>query len=160
MNWYKKAQENKILYIMRGISGSGKSSIAKQLANENDIFSTDDFFTIEGKYQYDPSMIGHAHQWNQARVSMAMKKGISPIVVDNTNIEAWEAKPYVEEGLKQGYQIEVVETNTPWKFNSEELAKRNKHGVPKEVIEDMIKKWDTEFTVDDILKSEKNNELV
>ena len=105
-------------------------------------------------------MISYAHQWNQIRAEDAMKKGVSPIVIDNTNVEAWEAKPYVEKGLQYGYDIKIAEPDTPWKFNAEELAKRNKHGVPKEVIEEMIEKWEPDITVEDILKSEKSDELV
>ena len=62
-------------------------------------------------------------------------------------------------------KIEIVEPNTPWKFNAKELAKRNSHDVPQEVIEKMIEKWDPNISVEDILKAKieewiKENELV
>ena len=42
-------------FIMRGVSGSGKSSIAKMLAPDSDtdsmIFSTDQYFMVNGKYE-------------------------------------------------------------------------------------------------------------
>lgn len=29
--------------------------------------STDDYFTRHGEYQFDPSVLGEAHEWNQKR---------------------------------------------------------------------------------------------
>jgi tRNA uridine 5-carbamoylmethylation protein Kti12 len=57
----------KTLYIMRGVPGSGKSTLAKQLAegDESKIFSTDDYWMKDGTYQFDPKMLGNAHEWNQ-----------------------------------------------------------------------------------------------
>jgi adenylate kinase family enzyme len=44
---------------MRGLPGSGKSTKAKELAGEQGlVFSTDDFFMVNGKYIFDPKMIG------------------------------------------------------------------------------------------------------
>lgn len=153
-NWYKKAQQQKILWIMRGISGSGKSTLANKLVQDGVILGTDDFFETENEYQYDFSRIEEAHQWNIARAEEMMQKGISPIVIDNTNVGASAMKPYVENGLKYGYKIEMAEPNTPWKFNAEELAQRNKHGTSKEIIQEMLDKWEPDLTVKDIMESQ------
>jgi len=145
--------ENKIMYITRGISGSGKSTLAKTLAPKENIFSTDDFFMVDGEYRFDPKKLGEYHKKNQQRVEEALKKGISPIVVDNTNTQGWEIKPYVELADKYGYGVELKEPNTPWKFDSKELSKRNTHGVPEDSIKRMIDRYQHELTVDDIRKS-------
>jgi len=53
----------KTLIIMRGLPGSGKSTKAKLFAGEKGlIYSTDDFFIIDGKYIYDPTKIVEYHQ--------------------------------------------------------------------------------------------------
>lgn len=53
---------------MRGLPGSGKSTKAKKIAgNEGVIYSTDDFFMINGKYTYDPKLIGENHEKNFKR---------------------------------------------------------------------------------------------
>lgn len=159
MNWYKHAQEyshGKTLYIMRGFPGSGKSTKAEQLGRDGYIFSTDDFWIDEkGNYNYDPNRAVDAHAWNQERAKKAMDQGLSPIVIDNTNIEAWEPKPYVEYAISKGYDIQFAESDAPWKNDAQELAKRNTHGVPLEVIEEMQAKWHNDLTVEDILKAEK-----
>ncbi len=116
-----------LLYILRGISGSGKSTLAAQLAGKHGVvFSADAFFmTPDGVYQFDSRRLEDAHQWNQERSFAAMKSKKSPIVIDNTNLRAWEAKPYVVKGLENGYKVEIVEPNTPWKKDPVQLAKKN-----------------------------------
>ena len=69
----------KILYINRGVAGSGKSTKAKQLAPKENIFSTDDFWMKDGKYIFNPALLGEAHQWNIDRVDNALNEG-NPIV--------------------------------------------------------------------------------
>jgi len=156
MNWYHKqklAQQDKVLYIMRGLSGSGKSTLARELGTGGVVLSTDDFWGPN--YDFDRDYLDEAHSWNKGRAEEAMQRGITPVVIDNTNVEAWQAKPYAEMAHKYGYRIEVREPDTPWRFDAEELAKRNTHGVPKEVIYDMLAKWEKDVTVNDILRSQK-----
>ena len=39
------------------------------------------------------------------------------------------------------YSVLVLETSTPWAKNAEELARRNTHGVTKEVIAKRLRQW-------------------
>lgn len=157
MSWYKKANnpDEKVMYIMRGLPGSGKSSLAETLGEGGIVLSTDDFFMVEGEYKYDPDMIGYAHTWNQGRADQAIKAGTSPIVIDNTNVAGWQAKTYVEKATASGYRVEVREPNTSWKFNAEELAEKNTHGVPLDVIQKMVQQWEPNLNAEDILNSEQ-----
>ncbi len=146
-NFLKENNDNKVLIIMRGISGSGKSTLAQQLKGVSGVvFSTDEFFhDQEGKYNFDATKLGVNHSKNRKRTEEAMKQSISPIVIDNTNTRYEEAKPYVLLAQKYGYKVEVREPDTPWKFNAEELAKRNTHGVPLEAIKRMLSRWEKTF---------------
>jgi len=154
MNWYKVAQEKKMI-IMRGVSGSGKSTLAKELGEGGVILSTDDFWEQDGEYEFIPDKMQEAHDWTRQRAQDAVEKGISPVVIDNTNVRAWEAKEYVDMAKKNGYEIEIREAETPWRFDAEELAKRNTHGVTQDIIERMLENWEPNLTVEDIEKSEK-----
>jgi NEDD4-binding protein 2 len=150
----RESAEDKVMYLCRGISGSGKSTMAHKLKGDNGVvFSTDDFFMKNDKYEFDIQKLTANHELNQKRTEEAMRQGISPIVVDNTNISKYEAKPYVLMAQKYGYRVEVKQVDTPWAFNAEELAKRNTHGVPKETIDGMLARWDQDFDTDSILKS-------
>lgn len=154
---------DKILIILRGISGSGKSTLAKYLVEtaggsmQGAVYSTDDYFVnaSTGMYTFDPSLLGQAHRWNQERSEQSMKAGLSPIVIDNTHTQKWEAKPYVSAARRYGYGVEIMEPETWWRRNPQELARRNTHGVSLEVIQRMLDRWEHDYTVENILVSEK-----
>jgi len=146
----------KIMYILRGACGSGKSTLSASLlaGTEGMSFSTDDFFMKSGNYEFEPLDISKAHKWNLKRTTEACQKAISPIVVDNTNTQRWEAKPYVEAGLRYRYVIEVKEPDTPWRRDAVELTKRNTHNVPFENIKRMLGRWENDFSIEAIISSE------
>jgi len=152
------AKSARVLVLLRGAPGSGKSTLAKQVLSEyggqGEVYSTDDFFLVDGKYVYNIIAIGQAHEWNQARALAAMEKGISPVLVDNTNTQKWEAKAYVEHAVRLGYKVDVRETATPWAKDPVELAKRNVHGVPQVAIERMLARWENDFTPENILAAQ------
>uniref|UniRef100_A0A8C9YUW6 NEDD4 binding protein 2-like 2 n=1 Tax=Sander lucioperca TaxID=283035 RepID=A0A8C9YUW6_SANLU len=50
-----------------------------------------------------------------------MHDGRSPIIIDNTNTQAWEMKPYVKMALERGYKVDFCEPDTSWKFDPYEL---------------------------------------
>jgi len=159
MKIYKIAQSNKVLVVLRGLPGSGKSTLAQKLGQGGIVLSTDDYFEQDGIYEFDPLKLPEAHKWNYIRALNAMKQGISPIVIDNNNVRAWEAKPYVQEGLRYGYRIEVREADAPWKFDVEELARKNKHQVPADAIQKKLDQWEPDISVEDIMKSEMPEDL-
>ncbi|XP_056139785.1 NEDD4-binding protein 2-like 2 [Lampris incognitus] len=146
------------LILMRGLPGSGKSTLARKLLSTGQnglILSTDDYFTHVDGYFYDPSLLSEAHNWNQSRAKEAMHKGQSPVIIDNTNIEAWEMKPYVQMGMETGYNIYFHEPETSWKFNPFELEKKNKHGVPQGKLAQMMSRFSYPISVDIVMGSQE-----
>ncbi|KAK1899518.1 NEDD4-binding protein 2-like 2 [Dissostichus eleginoides] len=87
------------------------------------ILSTDDFFAHREGYNYEARLLGEAHDWNHNRTQDAMHDGRSPIIIDNTNAQAWEMKPYVKMALDRGYKVDFCEPDTSWKFDPFELEK-------------------------------------
>ena len=83
-----------------------------------------------------------------------MKKGVPLIIIDNTNTQKWEARPYIILAQEFGYSVEIRETSTPWAKDAAELAKRNVHGVPLQSIEAMLARWEDDFTIENILASQ------
>lgn len=158
------------LTIMRGISGSGKSTRAKELVGSGVIHSTDDVISSMGNYndifadmitRKDFSNLQKAHQTNLRNAINSMKNGITPVIIDNTNLAPWESKAYVKAALEMGFDdknIEIVNVGTGG-ASAEELAKRNTHGVPLDKIKAMIDKYNAnkDITIDDILKETKKD---
>ncbi|NWU13190.1 N42L1 protein, partial [Cephalopterus ornatus] len=119
------------------------------------VLSTDDFFIENGVYVFEPDFLEDAHKWNQKRARKAMKKGKSPVIIDNTNIHAWEMKPYVIMARENRYEVTFQEPDTPWKFNVRELTRRNIHRVPREKIQQMKEQYEHNVTFHSVLQSEK-----
>ncbi|XP_051963152.1 NEDD4-binding protein 2-like 2 isoform X2 [Xyrauchen texanus] len=109
---YEHYNNSLVLILLRGVPGSGKSTLARELLSTGPngmILSTDDYFFQDNRYVFDHTLLGDAHDWNQKRAERAMLECRSPIIIDNTNVKAWEMKPYVE--------IEE-QAWSPWRNNS------------------------------------------
>jgi NEDD4-binding protein 2 len=150
------------LILMRGVSGSGKSTLARKIAEEHDVFSviysTDDFFVVDGQYVFDPKKLGEYHAANVDRAEEAMADQCECVIIDNTNTQAWEMKPYVELAVKHGYSVKIVE---PEPVSFEELmarqakrADQNK-ALPAEVVQRMLSRYEHNVTVETILASKR-----
>jgi predicted kinase len=135
----------KVLYIVRGLSGSGKSSLAKEIVNPiwcsdrksffKDVYSADDYFTDEqGNYNFSPEFLADAHADCFSKVELAMTKDILKVVVANTFSQSWEAEPYFKLAKKYDYSSFVVECQNTFD---------NVHEVPQETIEAMRGRWET-----------------
>ena len=138
---------NKELFLLRGLPwpGSGKSTLAKSLTDGagSDYFEADQYFIdSNGKYNFDASKLGQAHQWCKDEVEYAMTHGhknlypiygpkpLATIVVSNTFTQGWEMKPYFELAKKYGYRVySIVVENRHGGVNS--------HGVPNDKLEQM-----------------------
>ncbi|KAK7496517.1 hypothetical protein BaRGS_00012169 [Batillaria attramentaria] len=161
MKSYTKAG-TKLMVILRGLPGSGKSYLARAIQGSGEVFSADDYFIRNGLYEYNKDELSEAHAWNKQRVKEALERGVTPIIVDNTNVMIWEMLPYAQLADNRGYAVEVLEPETPWKFQPKRLAKYNSHGVPIESIKRMKDRYQTVDTAIlraqlDKLKSDLSN---
>ncbi|KAL5249459.1 hypothetical protein ACHWQZ_G018345 [Mnemiopsis leidyi] len=148
--------DRKALYLMRGLSGSGKSTYARKIISElgkGEIFSTDDFFMLNeaNEYRFVSADLEIAHKWNQQRVEGALSEGISPVVVDNTNTQFWEMRPYVIAGVEKGYKCYFIEPPTEWKFKINQLYRKSKHGLNKAQLVAALKRYEKNPTVEKVI---------
>jgi NEDD4-binding protein 2 len=148
------------LYLMRGVSGSGKSTLAREIAEKAGchavIYSTDDFFMVDGEYRFDPKRLGEFHASNVNRAEEAMADQCECVIIDNTNTQAWEMKPYVELAEEYGYDVRIVETD-PVSFDElmarqARRADQNK-ALSAEIVLRMIGRYESNVTVETILAS-------
>ncbi|XP_057187325.1 NEDD4-binding protein 2 isoform X2 [Triplophysa rosa] len=150
--------EGHVLVLLRGAPGSGKTTLAMALLDHNPggvVSSTDKYFTRNGHYHYEPHLLGEAHEWNQKRAKEAFEKCQTPIIIDNTNMQCWEMKPYVAMAQKYRYRVLFREPDTWWKAKPRELEKRTRHQVSKEKIRHMLDRYDRFVSVQSIMNSHK-----
>ena len=94
-------KKERIMVIMRGVPGSGKSYLAHQIQGNGVVLSTDDYFyNHQGIYNFQPHLLSEAHNWNRQRTDREFRASTNPIVIDNTNLEVWELQPYVHLALR------------------------------------------------------------
>ncbi len=131
----------KLLRILRGLPGSGKSYLAKKMSEEEGaiVLNNDDLLVTDGAYKWDEELVLIAHHYNQKRATNAMRENVPLIVLDNTNLLPYHSSPYVRLANFYGYEHQVIPINTPWAFDLDELTKRNIHNVPKSILECMKK---------------------
>lgn len=96
---------NKVLFVVRGIPGSGKSSLAKMLCPLDDICESDKYFYHNGRYEFDSTQLNQANDWCKAQVEKRMQIGTDRIAVTNTFIHDYELSPYFDLSNKYGYKV-------------------------------------------------------
>jgi len=121
------------LYLIRGLPGSGKSTLGQQLAGSHS-FEADDYFMKDGVYTFDPSLLPNAHASCQLHVLTSMKEMVTEIAVCNTFSEQWEVDPYLEMWKEHPiYTVNIIECQND--FGST-------HGVPEQTVQDMEDRWE------------------
>ena len=136
----------KTLFLIRGLPGSGKSSLGKELADtyldynpvtggyKSHSYEADDWFVDEhGEYKFDIAKLREAHNHCKLQVSHAMAQGIEKIAVCHTFTQAWEAAIYFRLAESAGYHVFVIECQNEF---------GNVHGCPPEKIAEMKDRWE------------------
>lgn len=93
------------LIIVRGLPGSGKSTVAKSfgaLHVESDMFFMNDY-----QYKWSGDKVSNAHRWCAYTVRTAMING-SDVVVSNTFTQKWELQNYIELAATYNYNVRVI----------------------------------------------------
>lgn len=115
------------LVLIRGLPGSGKSTIARSMAGYVH-FEADMYFEKSTSYSFDPSKLKDAHDWCFTETSTALSRG-SSVVVANTFVTLSEMERY----LLLGYPTSIVEAKGS--FTSD-------HQVDASVHQQMRESWE------------------
>ena len=117
------------LFLIRGVSGSGKSSLSRELLLNgvvDTIVEADDFFYNNNNYEFDVSKLGLAHNQCKERVISSLMEGKS-VAVSNTSTREQDVKTY-----------QNIAKKCSAKFISIIVENRNDtssiHDVPEEVL--------------------------
>lgn len=122
----------KTLYIIRGMPGTGKSTLAHKLTDT--VFEADQYFETPSGYVFEPVKLPDAHAQCQFGVHGAMERGVEVIAVSNTFSQKWEYAPYLLFARSHGYRV-VELTMTGSSYGSV-------HNVPEETLQKMRNRWE------------------
>ena len=133
----------KQLILLRGLPGSGKTTLAKFLENglaDCVAISADDYFTNTrtGDYNFDINKLHLAHEYCRIHTRSAMVIDTESIVVHNTNTTSKEMKPYFDLAEEFGYNVVslVVEN----RHGSENI-----HSVPEDTLLKMKERFNVKL---------------
>jgi 2',3'-cyclic-nucleotide 3'-phosphodiesterase/NEDD4-binding protein 2 len=126
-----------VLFLVRGLPGSGKTSFATAIWNEYAVCEADKFFyDKEGNYNFDVSKLKEAHTWCKNQVETRMidhqnnQQYYPEIAVSNTFTQEWEMEDYFKLAEKYGYKVVslIIENRH---------GRQNVHGVPEDKLQIM-----------------------
>lgn len=124
------------LILIRGLSGSGKTTYAKKLMAEDPNLSHYEadmyFHDNEGKYVFNPKLLPKAHAWCKNQTEKDLRNGKS-VIVSNTFTQRWEIAPYIELGKQYGATVIIKKATGTYK---------NVHGVPDDAVAKMKTRWE------------------
>lgn len=133
----------KSMFILVGLSGSGKSTwiqsfIEKHNLRNYALASADDYFSLSGKYIWDPTKLEDAHYYSYKTFVNAYKNNTPYIFIDNTNLNSKERDRYILPALNAGYDVYVKVLPANVSFSAE----HNIHGTAVKTLEKQRRRLD------------------
>lgn len=116
------------LIIVRGLPGSGKSTIAATYAKTHKHIEADQFFMVNGAYLFDPKKLTSAHNWCIEETKKQLAGG-GQAIVSNTFTTIERLKPY----LALSPETEVIKATGDF---------GNVHNVPSAILDAMALGWE------------------
>jgi len=122
-----------MIYFVRGLPGSGKSTTAKKIAESytNTYHLEADMFWGDS-YNFDVDFLDIAHQWCQMETARHLFNG-DHVIVSNTFVNRKEFLPYLRLAVRFSHNIDM--TCCHGNYGSV-------HNVPDHAIDRMKRKWE------------------
>eukprot|EP00736_Rhodelphis_marinus_P013529 Rmarinus@m.4306 len=142
-------QKPKQVVIIRGLPGSGKTTVAAHVAScicntPSRVCSIDDFFTSpEGVYTYVPGKLVEAHAACMASYLGAVRDpSVKTVIIDNTNSRLWEYANYIEVAKALGFRVQILELRCPDFCFVKVYFSRCEHTVSLDTCMAIFSRWE------------------
>ena len=132
----------KKFYVIRGVPGSGKTTLAEHLRSIYTelekivvICEANDYLMRNGQYSYSPSLLPKAHEECRDRIISSMQGDVDVIILTNTSTRFWEFEEYMNLAKEFGYDCTVMVTENYH-------GGKSPHNVPEEKLDIMRRRFD------------------
>lgn len=130
------------LILLRGLPGSGKSTMAKSFESDAWV-EADMYFSKTGKYVFDRDKLRHAHEWCIDTAKIMLLHGSFDVKVSNTFTTWSEIKPYVAFAVEHDYNILLYTLENNF---------GNVHNVPEETLYNMRQRFHSHESMERMIK--------
>ena len=120
------------LTLIRGLPGSGKSTMARKIALETGALHVEADMWINYSEKWRKESVKMAHAICQEQAHKALYYG-RDAVVSNTFTQRWEMQPYLDMAEITSAQVEIITATGDY---------GSIHDVPDEVIQAMRERWE------------------
>ena len=160
LKWLPVKEDFHIVFVLRGLPGSGKSFIINQVlenieyvkeasgANRGSwknlfkVCSADEYFNSKsGDFEFKGEEIASAHQYCRDQFINAIQNDTNFIFVDNTHSMKWEYEIYERIGLLSGYKVIILEILCENESMQQKYLHRCKHNLKPAIHKMIYDRW-------------------
>ena len=120
------------LTLIRGLPGSGKSTMARKIALETGALHVESDMWINYSEKWRQESVKMAHAICQEQANKALYYG-RDVVVSNTFTRKLEMQPYLDMAERTGANVEIITATGDY---------GSIHDVPAEAIQAMRERWE------------------
>jgi predicted kinase len=86
-----------VLFLIRGLPGSGKTSLAKKIASDigGVHLRSSMYFDTGNRGSSKSSALQQSHEWCRHKAFVYLRNGMN-VVISNTFAQMWEMQPYLD----------------------------------------------------------------
>eukprot|EP00755_Sulcionema_specki_P014358 Sspe_Gene.9230::Locus_3104_Transcript_2_2_Confidence_0.667_Length_5966::g.9230::m.9230 len=148
-------EEVRLVVVLRGLPGSGKSTVATGLRDKGATVCSADYFFERGAGKvkskgdvylecFDEKLLPQAHALCRREFDAALEEGQHVVVVDNVHARRSGYAYYKEQAEVHGYTCVVLELVTSDESLIYGTLRRGVHHVPIPVVREMFQSWEVD----------------
>ncbi|MDD2765708.1 MAG: AAA family ATPase, partial [Opitutaceae bacterium] len=146
--------------VIRGLPGSGRSTLAQQLAQGGMVLSLDQYLKQPppGSDIFTSGHIGYAWAELYQAVAAQVAAATPRIIVETISVHLWEVRDLWRLAEAAGYAVDAAEPQTPWARDPKRCMEKTHLVVSRASMKRLVEDWEgpaTRETVEQAMSPEE-----